>query len=46
MDTEQTHEASWDLEEFEQDGTELVFIGKQVNTRKQEIIERLKSCEQ
>ena len=36
----------WDLEQFEQDSMELVFIGKQVNTRKQEILERLKTCEE
>ncbi|GAA6619519.1 CobW family GTP-binding protein [Scytonema sp. NUACC26] len=36
----------WDLESFEQEATELVFIGKQVKERKLEIIERLKICEQ
>lgn len=36
----------WDLEPFEQEGTELVFIGKQVSERKAEILSRLKSCEQ
>lgn len=36
----------WDFELFEQDATELVFIGKQVNERKEEIIGRLKLCEQ
>lgn len=36
----------WDLEPFEQDVTELVFIGKQLNQRKEEIINRLKLCEQ
>ena len=36
----------WDLERFEQEGTELVFIGKQLSERKEEILGRLKSCEQ
>jgi G3E family GTPase len=36
----------WDFELFEQEATELVFIGKQVKERKEEIIGRLKSCEQ
>ncbi|HEY9653570.1 MAG TPA: GTP-binding protein, partial [Coleofasciculaceae cyanobacterium] len=36
----------WDFEVFEQEATELVFIGKQVNQRKEEIIGRLKLCEQ
>ena len=36
----------WELEPFEQETTELVFIGKQVNTHKAEIIHRLKQCEQ
>ena len=36
----------WDLEPFEQDATELVFIGKQLNEKKAEIISRLKLCEQ
>lgn len=36
----------WDLELFEQAGTELVFIGKQLSKRKEEILERLKLCEQ
>ncbi|MBD1899945.1 GTP-binding protein [Trichocoleus sp. DQ-A3] len=36
----------WDLEPFEQEGTELVFIGKQVSDRKEEIISQLKTCEQ
>lgn len=35
----------WDLELFAQEGTELVFIGKQVNSRKEDILSRLKSCE-
>jgi G3E family GTPase len=35
----------WDLEQFEAEGTELVFIGKQLNERKAEILSRLKSCE-
>lgn len=35
----------WELELFEQQSTELVFIGKQVNTHKAEIIDRLKLCE-
>ncbi|MFE1746892.1 CobW family GTP-binding protein [Coleofasciculus sp. H7-2] len=36
----------WDLEPFEQEATELVFIGKQVRARKEEILNRLKPCEQ
>lgn len=36
----------WDFEPFEQEGTQLVFIGKQLNERKEEIIGRLKLCEQ
>jgi G3E family GTPase len=36
----------WDFELFEQEATELVFIGKQVKERKEEIVGRLKSCEQ
>ncbi|WP_414586436.1 CobW family GTP-binding protein [Scytonema sp. PCC 10023] len=36
----------WELEPFEQDATELVFIGKQLNERKAEILGRLKKCEQ
>jgi G3E family GTPase len=36
----------WDLERFEQEGTQLVFIGKQLSDRKPEILERLKLCEQ
>lgn len=36
----------WDLEEFEQEGTELVFIGKQIRERKEEILSKLKNCEQ
>ena len=36
----------WDLEEFEQEVTELVFIGKQVSERKEEIVGRLNLCEQ
>ncbi|MUG93911.1 GTP-binding protein [Scytonema sp. UIC 10036] len=36
----------WDLEAFEQEATELVFIGKEVKARKLEIIDRLKMCEQ
>lgn len=36
----------WDFEPFEQEGTELVFIGKQLSERKEEIIGRLKLCEQ
>ena len=36
----------WDLEQFEQEGTELVFIGKQVRERKEEILGRLTLCEQ
>ncbi|MEW6499800.1 MAG: GTP-binding protein, partial [Cyanobacteriota bacterium] len=36
----------WDLEPFEQEATQLVFIGKQVSDRKAEILGRLKQCEQ
>ncbi|GAB4377535.1 MAG: GTP-binding protein [Elainellaceae cyanobacterium] len=36
---------SWDLEPFKLTTTELVFIGKQINSHKAEILERLKSCE-
>lgn len=36
----------WDLEAFEQEGTELVFIGKQIRERKEEILSKLKNCEQ
>lgn len=36
----------WDLELFEQEATELVFIGKQLSERKEEILNRLKFCEQ
>ncbi len=36
----------WDLEAFEQEATELVFIGKQVNEKKADILNRLKLCEQ
>lgn len=36
----------WDFEPFAQEGTELVFIGKQVSQRKEEILSRLKLCEQ
>src|ERR671933_2262529 len=36
----------WDFELFEQEATELVFIGKQVSQRKEEILGRLKLCEQ
>lgn len=36
----------WDLELFEQEATELVFIGKQLSTQKEEILGQLKSCEQ
>lgn len=36
----------WELELFEQEATELVFIGKQLSQRKEEILGRLKSCEQ
>lgn len=36
----------WDLEPFEQEASELVFIGKQLNERKEEILGRLKVCEQ
>lgn len=36
----------WELEVFEQEATELVFIGKQLSGRKEEIVGRLKICEQ
>ncbi len=36
----------WELEPFTQEATELVFIGKNLNKHKTEIIERLKLCEQ
>lgn len=36
----------WDLEKFEQEVTELVFIGKQLHKRQAEISIQLKSCEQ
>lgn len=36
----------WDLELFEQEQTALVFIGKQLRDRKNEILSRLKVCEQ
>ena len=36
----------WDMERFEQEGTELVFIGKQLSDRKAEILGQLKLCEQ
>ncbi len=36
----------WDMEPFEQEGTELVFIGKELSGRKEEILGRLKMCEQ
>lgn len=36
----------WDLEEFSQEQTELVFIGKNISARQAEIVNRLKSCEQ
>jgi G3E family GTPase len=35
----------WDLERFEQEATQLVFIGKQLSERKEDILERLSSCE-
>jgi hypothetical protein len=34
------------MEPFEQEGTELVFIGKELSGRKEEILGRLKMCEQ
>ena len=36
----------WELEPFEADRTELVFIGKKVLSEKEAIIESLKSCQQ
>lgn len=35
----------WELEPFTYDSTELVFIGKQVNQRKENILNRLNLCE-
>jgi G3E family GTPase len=35
----------WDLESFEQGITELVFIGKQLDERHEDILSRLKECE-
>lgn len=36
----------WEFELFEQEATELVFIGKQLSEKKAKIIDRLKLCEQ
>ncbi|HEY9602744.1 MAG TPA: GTP-binding protein [Allocoleopsis sp.] len=36
----------WDFEPFEQEGTQLVFIGKQLSERKEDILGQLKLCEQ
>lgn len=36
----------WELEPFEQEATEMVFIGKQLSERKAEILGRLNKCEQ
>ena len=36
----------WDFEPFEQEATQLVFIGKQVTDHKAEILQRLQLCEQ
>ncbi len=36
----------WELEPFAWEKTELVFIGKQVETRQSDIIQRLQSCEE
>ncbi len=36
----------WELELFEQEGTQLVFIGKQLSELKEKIINNLKLCEQ
>ncbi len=36
----------WELEPFEWEKIELVFIGKQLETRKSDIIHRLQSCEE
>lgn len=36
----------WELELFEQEGTQLVFIGKQLSELKAKIINNLKLCEQ
>lgn len=36
----------WELELFEQEGTQLVFIGKQLSELKENIINDLKLCEQ
>jgi G3E family GTPase len=36
----------WDLEPFVQEANELVFLGKQINEKKADILTRLKNCEQ
>lgn len=36
----------WDLEPFEPNTTELVFIGKQITEQKTHILDRLQSCQQ
>lgn len=36
----------WDMEPFEQEATQLVFIGKNMKERQEEIIQKLKVCEQ
>jgi G3E family GTPase len=35
----------WDLEPFDGDRTELVFIGREIAVEKEEILDRLKKCE-
>jgi G3E family GTPase len=35
----------WDLEPFEADSTELVFIGNKISTEKEAILDALKKCE-
>jgi Cobalamin synthesis protein cobW C-terminal domain len=35
----------WDLEPFEADKTQLIFIGKEIATQKSAIVNALKKCE-
>jgi hypothetical protein len=35
----------WELEAFDADRTDLVFIGKNVSAQKQAIVDALKKCE-
>jgi hypothetical protein len=36
----------WDLEPFEADRTELVFIGKEITAQKERIVAVLRECEE